>query len=216
MRPRPGSIAILGLAMAGLLAGCAGLTSPRERGPADALPTTEAIQAAQVNSLLSALARVVAGTPTEQAEIMAEARMAYEQARQGPAALRYGLLLAAPSHPARDPSEALHVLRECLAHAELLSTMERALAQVELERITVELRLTDENQRLLAESQQARDRQRGETNAAALARQLQAAQEQNAQLRRALEDARAKLNAIAEFERPQNDRPPASNEGRNP
>src|SRR5690606_30635910 len=96
MRPRPGSIAILGLAMAGLLAGCAGLTSPRERGPADALPTTEAIQAAQVNSLLSALARVVAGTPTEQAEIMAEARMAYEQARQGPAALRYGLLLAAP------------------------------------------------------------------------------------------------------------------------
>jgi hypothetical protein len=212
----PSSIAIAGVLAMTLLAGCAGLTASRDRGAADALPTSEVIQAAQLNGLLAALVRVVTGTPTEQAEIMAEARMAFEQARQGPAALRYGLLLAAPSHPARDPTQALAVLRETLAQPELLSTMERALAQVELERIMAELRLTDENQRLLAESQQARDRQRGEPNAAALARQLQAAQEQNAQLRRALEDARAKLNAIAEFERPQTDRPPATNEGRNP
>jgi hypothetical protein len=213
MRPER-IILLVGVAIAGLLAGCANLTLPRERQP-DALPTSEAIQAAQVNSLLNTLGRVVTGTPAEQAEIMADARLAFEQARQGPAALRYGLLLAAPSHPARDPGEALQVLRECLAHPELLSTMERALAQVELERITAELRLTDENQRLMAESQQARERERTEASAATLARQLQAAQEQNAQLRRALEDARAKLNAIAEFERPQNDRPPAS-EGRNP
>lgn len=198
----------------GLLTGCSGMGLQREP-PADAVPTSEAIQAAQVNSLLTALASVVGGTPASQAEVMAAARQDFEQARQGPAALRYGLLLAAPAHPARNPAEAQHLLRESLARPELLSAMERALAQVELERINAELRLSDENQRLLAESQQAREQQDAEPTAATLTRQLQAAQEQNAQLRRSLEDARAKLDAIAEFERRQNDRPPAS-EGRNP
>ena len=202
------------LALPLLLAGCAALPVQRERAP-EAAPTSEVIQAAQVNGHLTALAVVLGGSPAEQAEIMADARQAYEQARQGPAVLRYGLLLAAPLHPARNPAEAQQLLRESLARPELLGAMERVLASVELERITAELRLQDENQRLVTESQQARDRQRGEPNVAALNRQLQAAQEQNAQLRRALDDARAKLDAIPELERRQAERPPAS-EGRNP
>lgn len=210
---RHSRITIAGLLL-GVLAGCSGMGVKRDQ-PADPVPTSEAIQAAQVNSLLTALASVVNGTPAEQAEVMAAARQDFEQARQGPAALRYGLLLAAPAHPGRNPAEAQHLLRESLARPELLSPMERALAQVELERINAELRLGDENLRLLAESQQARERQNAEPSPATLARQLQAAQEQNAQLRKSLEDARAKLDAIAEFERRQNDRPPAS-EGRNP
>lgn len=209
---RPDRLVVL-LLVAGLGA-CTALPVQRER-PVDAPPTSEAIQAAQLNSLLGALARVVGGSPAEQAEAMAEARHDFDQARQGSAALRYGLLLAAPVHPGRDPVEAQQVLRESLARPELLSAMERTLGHVELERINAELRLGDENQRLLAESQQARERQRSEPSAAALTRQLQAAQEQNAQLRKALEDARAKLDAIAEFERRQTERPPAS-EVRNP
>lgn len=210
MRPDSAAVVLL----LGLLTGCSGIGLQREP-PADTVPSGEAMQAAQVNSLLTALASVVNGTPAEQAEVMAAARHDFEHARQGPAALRYGLLLAAPGHPARNPAEAQHLLRESLARPELLSVMERALAQVELERINAELRVGDEIQRLMTEAQQARERQNAEPSAATLTRQLQAAQEQNAQLRRSLDDARAKLDAIAEFERRQNDRPPAS-EGRNP
>lgn len=200
--------------LATAIAGCTSLPALRER-PVEVVPTGEAIQFAQISGLLEALSIVVHGSPAEQAEVMAAARHDIEQARQGPAVLRYGLLLAAPAHPLRNPAEAQHLLRESLARPELLSAMERTLAHVELERITVELRLNDENQRLVTESQEARDRQRNEPSTAALARQLQAAQEQNARLRTQLDDARSKLDAIIDFERRQADRPPTS-EGRNP
>lgn len=211
---RPEFHHVLIAAVLGLLAGCTSLPEQRERPPEPL--TDEQIQAAQLAGVMHDLQLVVSGTPTQQAEVMASARHAFEQARLGPAALRFGLLLAAPTHASRNPVEAQQVLRECLTRPELLTPVERALAQVELERVSAELRLNEENERLVAESQQERNRQqRGEPSTAALNRQLQSAQEQNAQLRKALEEARAKLDAIAEFERRQADRPPAS-EGRNP
>lgn len=192
----------------GLLAGCASL--PASRTPPPSPPViVESIQTTQLTSLLAALSRVVEGTPAEQAEELAVARAGYEQARQGPAALRYGLLLAAPGHPGRDPALAQQLLREALVRPELLSINERTLGRVELERVTAELLAAAENQRLVAEVQQERERQRNAQASAAITRQLQAANEQNAQLRRALEEARAKLDAIAELERRQADRPPA-------
>ncbi len=203
MRPE-----LAGCLLLGLLAGCASLPATRSPPPAPA-PVVESIQSTQLASLLAALLRVVEGTPAEQAEEIALARAGYEQARQGPAVLRYGLLLAAPGHPARDPLQAQQLLREALARPELLSLNERALGRVELDRITAELLASAENQRLVAEVQQERERQRNAASSAAITRQLQAANEQNAQLRRALEEARAKLDAIAELERRQADRPPA-------
>lgn len=198
------------------LAACTSL--PETRSPTvDTAAAIETIQARQVSGLLGALMKVVNGTPAEQAEVLAEARQAYEETRfNGPVVLRYGLLLAAPSHPARDPQLAQQMLREAIARRETLSSMEYALGVVELERIGAELRLGDENQRLIAEAQQERERQRNGPSTAALTRQLQLANEQAAQLRRDLEEARAKLNAIAEYEQRsrQTDRPP-SNEGRN-
>lgn len=208
MRPDARVLAVLLLAA---VAGCTALPVTREREPEPV--SQEQIQAAQLVSLLGDLEAIVGGTPTRQAEVMAAARQAFEDARQGPAALRYGLLLAAPVHPSRNPTEAQQVLRESLARPELLTGMERALASVELERVTAELRLGEENQRLLSEGRQQRDRQRSEPSTAALSRQLQAAQEEAARLRKELTDAREKLDAIAEFERRQADRPPSS-EGR--
>jgi hypothetical protein len=197
-----------------LLGACGTLPGADPNTP-DPAPTSEALQAVRLNSLLLPLGTVVTGTPTEQAEVMASAVQDFEQARQGPAALRYGLLLAAPSHPARNPELAQQVLREALAYPALLNAPERALAAVELERVTTELRLAAENQRLVAESQQERDRPRNGPSTAANARQMQALQDQITQLRKERDDALARLNAIAEFERRQADRPPA-NEGRNP
>lgn len=192
----------------GVLGGCASLPQGAARN-ADATPPFEVIQAARLNSLLADMRTVVTGTPTEQAEVLAAARQGYEEFRGSPAALRYGLLLGAPVHPARNPAQAQQLLRESLARREQLSQYEQALAEVELERVTTELLGASENQRLLEELRQERERQRSGSSAANLQRQLQAANDMIAQLRRQLDEARAKLEAIAELER-QAGRPPTS------
>jgi hypothetical protein len=196
------------------LAGCGGLNavrSPRQ----EPTPTvsTETLQALQLAGYIQSLQTLVQGSATEQAETLTNARQAYEQARQGPAALRYGLLLAAPSHAGRDINLAQRLLREALTRPELLNLIERALAAVELQRIETEQRLQTESERLLGELQ--RERQRAAPSNTALIRRLQTESEENARLRKALDEARAKLDAIANIERSISDRPPAK-EGRNP
>ena len=165
-----------------LVAGCANLPRPVERVP-EPVPSADTIHAAQLTSYARDLQQVVSGSSTAQAEVIAQARAAYERERQGGATLRYALLLAAPLHPARDPALAQQLLRECLARPEQLSPVERALAAVELERIGAELSLAAENERLVAETRQARDRARDTSATTALTRQVQMLTEQNAQLR---------------------------------
>lgn len=206
---------LLQIGVIALLAGCAGMGSPRlvETRPVSA--TVESLQAAQLASYVSALQTVVQGSPAEQAEVLAAARNGYEQARQGPAALRYAMLLAAPGHPARDPQGALRLLLEARSRPELLSPVERALAVVETQRVEQELGLVAENLRLVGEAQQERDRQRVTPPSVALARQLKAEMDENARLKKELEEAKAKLEAIANIERTIPARPPA-NEARKP
>jgi hypothetical protein len=204
------------LAVVAFFAGCASLPELRDqRVPAPAPPSSEMIQAAQLAGYVLSLQTVVQGSPTEQAEVMASARAGYDQAKQGPAALRYGLLLAAPGHPARDAVQAQRLLREALARPELLTVGERALAVVELARVDTELRLVNEIDRLVAELTQERERQRVAPNSNALNRRLQTEMEESARLRKALDEARAKLDAITRIERNLSDRPPP-NDGRNP
>jgi hypothetical protein len=173
------------------------------------------VQAAQLNSYSNTLSQLVQGSPAEQAELIAGARAAYDPARPGPAALRYGLMLAAPNHPAHDAALAQRVLREALSRPELLSSAERALAIVESQRMEAELRAKSEVDRLTAELKRERDRQRNATASANTARRLQAEMDENARLRKALDEAHAKLDAIANIERSISDRPPAT-EGRTP
>src|SRR5688572_9591275 len=69
---RPELPAIL---LAALLAGCGSLPSAGSRTTVTAPAAgMDAVQATQLNSLIGDLTRVVTGTPTEQAEIMADAR----------------------------------------------------------------------------------------------------------------------------------------------
>jgi hypothetical protein len=198
-----------------LLAGCSTIDELRDGPAGPAAPTAEAVQAAQLNSYSSALGQLVQGSPAEQAELLAGARGAYDPARAGPAALRYGLMLAAPNHAGHDAPQAQKILRETLSRPELLSGAERSLAIVESQRIDAELRATAEVDRLTAELQRERDRQRNAATSASLARRLQTEMDENARLRKALDEARAKLDAIANIERSISDRPPAT-EGRTP
>jgi len=217
MRPESGARtgALLALLLT-VLAACSGLGELRGNKPAPvAAPSSEMLQAAQFAGFLASLQPLVQGSPAEQAEVLAAARAGYDQAHQGPAALRYALVLAAPSHPGRDPVQAQKLLREVLARPELLTAGERSHAVVELQRVDAELRLTAENQRLVEEAQRERARQSNGSSMAALNKRLQAEQEETAKLRRQLEEAKAKLDAIADIERSNADRP-AANEGRTP
>jgi len=200
-----------------VLAGCtgpSGLRSGGTAGPTTA-PSAEAVQAAQLNSYSSTLSQLVQGSPAEQAELIAGARAAYDPARPGPGALRYGLMLAAPNHPAHDAAQAQRVLREAMSRPELLSSAERSLAIVESQRMESELRAKAEVDRLTAELQRERGRQRTAVPSASVARRLQAEMDENTRLRKALDEAHAKLDAIANIERSISDRPPAT-EGRTP
>jgi len=93
---------------------------------------------------------------------------------------------------------------------------------VELQRVDAEQRITAENERLVGEAQRERERQRTAPSVAAVTKRLQTEQEENAKLRKALDEARAKLDAIVniELERSAPNRPtserPSSSEGRNP
>jgi uncharacterized protein YciW len=175
------------------------------------------IQAGQLARYATDLQTMVQGNRTMQAELMNNARLAYDDAKAGPAALRYGLMLAAPEHPQRDAKQAHHVLQEALARPELLTAAERALGAVELARVDAESRLVTEIDRLVADLQQERERLRTASASANAAsnRRLQAEVEESARLRKLLDEARAKLDAITRMERDLPDRPPAP-EGRNP
>lgn len=198
-----------------LTLGCTGLGGLQKPAAAPP-PTAEAQNAGQLASYLEMLQRLVQGSPAEQAEVLASARGAYEQQHQGQALLRYALALAAPLHPARDPVLAQKLLRESLAAPERLTSVERALALLELQRVDSELRLQTENQRLVTALERERNRDRGSAGAAttaAAARRLQAELDENARLRRQLDEAHAKLDAIANIETKITDRKPVT-EGR--
>jgi DNA repair exonuclease SbcCD ATPase subunit len=92
---------------------------------------------------------------------------------------------------------------------------------VELQRVEAELRLSTEGERLVTELQRERDRQRTVPSTSnAMTKRLQTEMEENSRLRKLLDEARAKLDAIATIERNISSRPPAApapaNEGRNP
>ncbi len=198
-----------------LLVGCSSLPGRREPAASPVSSAGDAVQNAQLASYMGSLQTIVQGSPAEQAEVLAAARTSYEQAPQGPAVLHYALLLAAPGHPGRDPQLAQRLLHEALAHPELLSTFERALAIFELAQVEQELGMVAENARLVADAQQERERQRNAPSSAALAKRLQDEMNDNARLRKELDDAKTKLEAIANIERNIPDRP-TSPEARKP
>jgi hypothetical protein len=215
-RAPPGPVIhrLLPAALLCALAGCATLGEPVAPVAPNA-QTSEAVAALQAAAHLELLQRLVQGSPAEQAEILASARSAYEAGSGGGARLRYGLVLACPAHPARDLPLAQAVLREALSAPEQLSTGERALAVVELQRVDAELRIGAESQRLASELDRERGRSRNTATADANLKRLQAEMEETARLRKALDEARAKLDAIANIERNITDRKPPA-EGRRP
>jgi hypothetical protein len=195
--------AILGVALA--VCSCSTMT-PRPPPPPQRSENVEedrdAAAAVLMGNTFQTMQRLSQAPAAEQAELLAAARSSYERTPQGGVQLRYALLLATPGHPGRDAPKAQTLLRQLVAQPETLVPIERAVALVELAQLDRELGLQADNARMQADAQRG-DRERV---VAAAQRRLQAEMDENAKLRKQLEDAQAKLDAIANIERNLSDR----------
>jgi hypothetical protein len=195
--------AVVGVALA--LCSCTGM-APRPTPPPPRNENVEedrdAVAAVLMGNTFQSMQRLSQAPAAEQAELLAAARAGYERSPQGGAQLRYALLLATPGHPGRDAPKAQTLLRQLVAQPETLVPIERAVALVELAQLDRELGLKAENDRMQIDAQRG-DRERV---AAAAQHRLQTEMDENAKLRKQLEDAQAKLDAIANIERNLSDR----------
>jgi hypothetical protein len=200
------------IALVALTSACTTDFSQKDRDTRPPPPVVDrnAASTAVLTEDLSLLQRLAQGAPAEQAEILAAAQRDYETAPTPSRQLRFALVLANPGHPATDLPRARKLLGELLANPEMLLSGERALAFLEVQQIDDHLTLEAENRRLQGDAVRANSERLGTVN-----RRLQVETDENARLRKELEEARAKLDAIANIERSLNERKP-SNEGPQP
>jgi hypothetical protein len=192
-----------GVLMALLACGC---TLGPHRAPSPAPVVNAAVASSTVlNEYLLLLQRLAQGKPAEQAEIVASAQRDYDIAPTPSRELKLALILGTPGHPATDLPKAQGQLRELMANPEMLLPGERALAFLILSQIDDHLTLDAENRRLQSEAVRADQQRMANAN-----HRLQAEMDENTRLRRELEEARAKLDAIANIERSLNERKPGS------
>lgn len=198
MRRSPAALALATTLL--LVSGCESLRPSAAVGESDHAPAAPVDRDTTVALILAdtiqTLERLAQSSPAEQAEILAAGRAGFERAPLGSAQLRYALELATPGHDARDPERARQLLRELAAQPERLAPVERALGLLELAQLERELGLKAENDRL-----QASDQRDSRERLAAASRRLQAELDENAKLRHQVEEAQAKLDAIAKIER---------------
>lgn len=208
---RTAVVAMLSAAMA--LAACSPAANVRGAREKNVAPTVDRATAsvAGLAEYLELLQKLVQSAPAAQAETFMTAQHEFDLAPTASHQLRFALVLAAPGHAGTDLPRAQRLLRELMAAPEALLPAERALAFVELQKVDSQLTLSAENRRLQSNAASRDDRER----LAALNKRLQTETEENARLRKELDDARAKLDAIANIERSLNERKPPP-EGRTP
>jgi hypothetical protein len=192
------------------LAGCALAPTEHENHNPAPVVDRDATSAALLTSHVVVLEKLMQAQPAEQAEILEAAHRDYTLAPTPSHQLRYALELAAPGHAGSNLPEAERLLRELVATPETLVPAERAFAYLELQKVDVQLTLVAEN-RTLQDSAAHADRDR----LLAANKHLQTEIDENARLRKELDEAHAKLDAITNIERSLNDRKP-STEGHNP
>jgi hypothetical protein len=204
-RTRPACVpATLGGVLALVASGCTLVPGQRAPSPAPVVNSAAASSIA-LGEYLQLLQRLVQGPPAQQAEIVASAQREYDTAPTPSRKLKLALILGTPGHPATNLTKAQALLRELMANPEMLLPGERALTFLELSQIDDHLTLDAENRRLHGEAVRA-DQQR----VASANHRLQAEMDENVRLRRELEEARAKLDAIANIERSLNERKPGT------
>jgi len=152
--------------------------------------------APEADQYLQDMYELAAGDPATQAEIYADAR-AGSTLIPGPSTnLRYALVLATPGHPESNAEMAQSLLRELLTQTALMTQAEISLATINLNSVEQLIVSNLEARRLRASTSRT-----AQTQAAATARRLASVEADNRRLRRELEEAEEKLDAITSIER---------------
>jgi hypothetical protein len=188
-------VAVLG--GCGILGG--GPANPKMASPA--VPDRPPSDLSAITPALELMTALLQSDPARQAELFQSAKEAATLSPTTSNELKYALALATPGHSGTDPVAAQRQLAQLLATPETLLPVERMLAQIELQDV-------DQRLVLLAENKQLRDEAPRESRDKLLAinRRLAAESDENARLRKALDEARAKLEAVTHIERSINDR----------
>src|ERR1700721_790041 len=189
----------------GAVSAC-GVGGPFARQPAAAPsePDHAQLNLSPIAPLLEMMSSLPQGDPARQAELFQAAKDAADLTPTTSNRLRYAPAPAPPGYSGSDPVAAQRQLSELLARPETLLPIERLLALVELKEVEQRLILQAANNRLRDDAQHDDSRDK----LLALNRRLAAESDENARLRKALDEARAKLEAVTHIERSINDRKP--------
>jgi hypothetical protein len=183
----------------GWVSGCVS-GGPKQVAPAQPDHTPQDLS--PVAPLLEMMGNLPQGDPARQAELFQSAKDAAELTPTTSNRLRYALALATPGYSGSDPVAAQRQLSELLARPETLLPVERLLALVELKEVEQRLILQAENKRMRDDALHDDSRDK----LLAVNRRLAAESDENVKLRKALDEARAKLEAVTHIERSINDR----------
>ena len=197
-------LAVCALAV-GLISAC-GASGPfgREKQAPPSEPARAPLDLSPISPLLEMMASLPQGDPARQAEMFQSAKDAAELTPTTSNKLKYALALATPGYSGSDPVAAQRQLAELLARPETLLPVERLLALVELKEVEQRLILQAENKRMRDDASHEDNDTRDKLQA--INRRLAAESDENVKLRKALDEARAKLEAITHIERSINDR----------
>jgi hypothetical protein len=191
------------LFVAGWITAC-GVGGPfaRQKPAVPTEPDRASQDLSPIAPLLQMMSSLPQGDPARQAELFQSAKDAAELTPTTSNKLRFALALATPGYSGSDPVAAQRQLSELLARPETLLPIERLLALVELKEVEQRLILQAENKRMRDDAQHDESRDK----LLAINRRLAAESDENVRLRKALDEARAKLEAITHIERSINDR----------
>ena len=182
-----------------LLAGCSttkGWLDKITPGGGRSSEETVILGAPTADDYLNDLRELATGDPATQIEIFADAESRATLTPDPSTTLRYALVLGTPGHTEYDPEKSQSVLRELLTQTALMTSAEVALGEIYLELVEQSIVQRSETRRL----RQASSRQ-AQTEEQATSLRIATVEADNRRLRRALEEAEDKLDAISAIER---------------
>ena len=192
------------LALSALLAsGCADLFPPQPTAPAPKpVIDRKAASSQALADDFAVLGKLITAAPEQQMAITGTAEEDFQQTPTPSRKLRLALILGTPDQAGADLPRAQKMLEELAADPQpSLLPGERSLVALQLKQIGDYLTLEQENRTLQADAARA-------DQIAGLKRRLDGAAGENAKLKKQLDEARAKLAAIANIEKSLNERKP--------
>jgi len=189
---------------ASLILVSAALAACTALGPTAGRQTTEPTVATElpadvadgIGIYLQTLRSLIEGDPVEQADVFRNVSAAADTSPTTTNRLMLALALATPTHPSSDEAKAQKLLSELLAAGDTLLPEERTLALIHLKDVETRLILDAEAGRLQRAAAAATAERNDRTT-----QQLQAALEENRQLKLELDDVRKRLDTITSIER---------------